>query len=759
MMRKAIQCAGRLLGVAVFALAGACAVVGHAQQQAAPLELYGVSPLHKILQDEQPGADWTSGRMALDCARNEAESWQLVVRTNRAMTDLALQVAELRGPKGATLAADLLAVRKVEWVDINAPFDPKGPSTKPLLRPDPLAPVSAARDRFSVQPDRNLVFWMTLTVPEAAPPGLYTGRVELLAGGASAGAVQVAVKVREFALPKQPILQSMIGLATENIYRAHGCKTREEKEKIIRLYFDEYIRARLSPFLYAPGTMAFNPLPDGCIEWEFVKDAGGKPTGEVRLDFTGFDREGELYLNQRHAFSAFNCAPYLWQRRGKEGKKEVCLRFADAKGTAVERRNPDGAVNSVFDQLVVKVFGRIAAHLSEKGWLDRAIYYVTDEPAEDDAPLIKEICELIRKADPRLRTALTYDPANRPRLAELVDKDGKSLISVWIPYVSQYRESVADEQRKKGADYWLYDVSDTCLISHSGELNRAMFWAVWRRNAHGYLYYLSTWWGRSVTPWDRPNFLLPGVTYQYRQGDGYFFYPPLRRYDPEKPILGGIVTTVRWELMREGAEDYDYLRMLEALTAEAEQRGLPVADRGRRALAGARDVADSMASGLVGYAIRDLKFDARQEGDGAIPGQGWTFNAQEGWLHHHGGKRADLPIRFQTTQPDGRYELVLNVYDDPSYRGRPYSRFLVDGKPYATAGSAIKGATNVPAGIVEVSKGACAFTLSAVDENCGVILYRVGLKRITQKPSADLYAARAEVADAIEAIQSALHRE
>jgi hypothetical protein len=59
---------------------------------------------------------------------------------------------------------------------------------------------------------------------------------------------------------------------------------------------------------------------------------------------------------------------------------------------------------------------------------------------------------------------------------------------------------------------------------------------------------------------------------------------------------------------------------------------------------------------------------------------------------------------------------------------------------------------------VEVSNGACAFTLSAVDENCGVILYRVGLKRITQKPSADLYAARAEVADAIEAIRSALHR-
>ena len=65
----------------------------------------------------------------------------------------------------------------------------------------------------------------------------------------------------------------------------------------------------------------------------------------------------------------------------------------------------------------------------------------------------------------------------------------------------------------------------------------------------------------------------------------------------------------------------------------------------------------------------------------------------------------------------------------------------------------------MPAGVVSVSKGTCAFTLSAVDEDCGVILYRVGLKRIAGKALADLYAARAEVADAIEAVRAALKRE
>lgn len=752
----------RFIPLLLFAAISACGLsgcalpdAGRAEPQTGPVRLFAVSPLYKIGKDEAPRPDWTPGRVALDCARNEAESFQLVARTDQPLTGLSLRIAAMSGPNGAVLPAEQAAVRKVEWVDINAPFDPNEPSKNPLLRPDPLAPVSPDRDRFDAQPGQNMVFWITITVPEAARPGPYVGRLDLVAGEARAASLRLEMNVRRFALPRRPLLRSMVGLAAGNIYKAHGCKTQDEKEKAIRLYFDEYARARLSPFLYAPGTQAFNPLPDACMKWEFVKGPDGKLTGEAKLDCAGFDREAELYFNQRQAFRAFNVAPYLWTARKQDGKKETRLRFADATGTAVERRNADGTVNPLFDQLVLSVFRQLTGHLAAKGWLDRAVYYVTDEPADDDTPMIKEICELIRQADPRLPTALTYDPANRPRLAELVDKDGKSLISIWVPYVTQYREEVAADQRRKGATYWLYDVSTTCLISHSGELNRGMFWEVWRRDAYGYLYYLSTWWGRSATPWDRPSFLLPEFTYRYRQGDGYFFYPPLRTYDPEPPILDRLVTSIRWELMREGAEDYDCLRMLENLTDDAEKRGLAVAGRGRDALAHARDVAGAVAPGLSGYAIRDLQFEARQEGAGAVPGKGWSFSAQEGWLHHPGRRRSDLPITMAVTLPDGEYELILNVYDDPAYRGRPYSRFLVNGKPYATPGAALKGPANVSVGIVTVRDGKCSFTLSSVEEDSGVILYRVAL-RSAARLQGGILEARARVADAIEAIQAAL---
>lgn len=704
------------------------------------LELYSVPPIQKLTREQAPGPEWLAGRADLDCARNECEAAQVVLRTDKPLTGLSVKLSDFRGPNGATIRADAVRTYRVEWVDVNAPFEVDKPSEKPDFQPDPLPPVKLATDRFDLAPGQNLILWLAVRVPAEARPGAYRAAVEVLDGTTRLATMPLNLRVRSFALPARPILQSMIGFASTNIYKAHGCKTPEDQERVIRLYFDEYIRARLSPFLYAPGTQAFNPLPGGGIKWTFATDAAGKPTGEVALDFTGFDREGELYLDQRKAFSAFNFAPYMWSRREKDGKSEMYLRITDGK-TAIERRNADGTVNPVFDQAFIGIFRGIAAHLAEKGWLDRAIYYVTDEPGDEDMPAIKEICELVRQADPRIRTSLTYDPANRPALAQLVDDQGKSLISVWIPYCTMYREEVAADQRKKGADYWLYDVSSTALIGHSGQINRSIMWDTWRRDASGYLYYLSTWWGRDATPWERPNFMLPGVTYRYRQGDGYFFYPPLRKGEPEQPMLDYVVPTIRWELMREGAEDYDYLRMLEAALAAKPKAA--AAGKARQALADARALADAIGCSTTSYSIRDLKFEATE---------GWTFGLEEGWLTHKGGKRSDLPIEFETELPDGQYQLVLNVYENSDYRGKPYSRFTVDGKPYATGTSSLKGATNVRAGTVQVRDGKGKFVLSPVEDNYGVILYSVGLTPYSRAATTGIYAVRARVADALEAM-------
>jgi hypothetical protein len=58
-----------------------------------------------------------------------------------------------------------------------------------------------------------------------------------------------------------------------------------------------------------------------------------------------------------------------------------------------------------------------------------------------------------------------------------------------------------------------------------------------------------------------------------------------------------------------------------------------------------------------------------------------------------------------------------------------------------------------------VRGGACKFTISSTDDGFGVIVYRVGLKRLVGETSGGLYAVRAQVADAIEALQTALSKQ
>lgn len=103
-----------------------------------------------------------------------------------------------------------------------------------------------------------------------------------------------------------------------------------------------------------------------------------------------------------------------------------------------------------------------------------------------------------------------------------------------------------------------------------------------------------------------------------------------------------------------------------------------------------------------------------------------------------------------TDLPDGRCALTLNVYDDTDYRGRAFSRFQVDGRPYATPGTGLKGPVDVACGEVEVRDGRCEFTLSSVVEGGGVIVYRARLTSTGAMGATDLYKVRRQVAEAIE---------
>lgn len=67
--------------------------------------------------------------------------------------------------------------------------------------------------------------------------------------------------------------------------------------------------------------------------------------------------------------------------------------------------------------------------------------------------------------------------------------------------------------------------------------------------------------------WQSSYGIEPGTQQPWGNGDGRFLYPPRAAADgdPEEPVLEGPVDSIRWEMLRDGIEDYEYLAILELL--------------------------------------------------------------------------------------------------------------------------------------------------------------------------------------------------
>jgi hypothetical protein len=83
-----------------------------------------------------------------------------------------------------------------------------------------------------------------------------------------------------------------------------------------------------------------------------------------------------------------------------------------------------------------------------------------------------------------------------------------------------------------------------------------------------------------VSGYDTPR----GVRNPWGNGDGRFIYPPQAAADGQQTetVLDGPVDSIRWEMLRDGVEDYEYLVILRDLLQKHKDK-LPAEERKRYA--------------------------------------------------------------------------------------------------------------------------------------------------------------------------------
>jgi hypothetical protein len=189
-----------------------------------------------------------------------------------------------------------------------------------------------------------------------------------------------------------------------------------------------------------------------------------------------------------------------------------------------------------------------------------AYYHIVNEPQTwDDYDIVGQISALTASAAPHLRQMVSEQVES-----EMYEYPGAK-IEIWMPTISNYEPVKShDRQLNHGEQVWWYylygddpPLPNPILMSHSGVEARLTPWLAWAERVDGLLHYSTTDW--SVNPWNDPN-----VTGQ-DNGDGFFFYPPRK----DGANLGScgengnrLVPSIRWENLRDGMEDYEYLWLL-----------------------------------------------------------------------------------------------------------------------------------------------------------------------------------------------------
>jgi len=251
-------------------------------------------------------------------------------------------------------------------------------------------------------------------------------------------------------------------------------------------------------------------------------------------------------------------------------------------GTFHSRREPEllgfGEDTPHYKILFNSYCSQIQEHLRQKGWLDEAFVYWFDEPAPRDYEFVMNGFRKLKEAAPDINRMLT----------EQVEPALIGGPNIWCPVSYHYEHEPAEQRRKHGEKFWWYVCTGpkapycTLFIDHPGTELRVWLWQSWQRKISGILVWQTNYWTSSAAypdsenpqnPYEDPmgwrsGYSTPkGEKRPWGNGDGRFIYPPEAAADahPSGPVLEGPVDSIRWEMLRDGIEDYEYMVILKKL--------------------------------------------------------------------------------------------------------------------------------------------------------------------------------------------------
>ena len=545
----------------------------------------------------------TGKAVVISAARNEAEAAQVVLRPAAALKGLTVRAAALAGPGGGMIPAENVEVLRVRYVFTAHPTDRTGAVDE---WPDPLPPLKAPLD---LEAGRNQPLWVRVKVPADAKPGTYAGKLRLSADGYAAD-VPLHVRVYDFALPDRMTCQTAFGFSPWNVWKYQKLDKDEDRRAVLEKYWADFAAHHIAPYDPAPFDHFKVTWPKGSQK---PKTGDAPPFAPARfvpaIDWTAWDAAMMRAVDVHH-FNTFRIA-----MQGMGG------------GTFHDRHEPqllgwpEGTPE--YQAAFTSYAKAVESHLKEKGWLDEAFVYWFDEPDPKDYAFVMNGFRKLKESAPGLRRMLT----------EQVEPGLVGGPNLWCPVSHDYNHERAEERRRAGDRFWWYVCCGPkaphagLFLDHPGVEMRVWLWQTWQRGIDGILVWETNYWTSTAAypdakspqnPYEDPMSWVSGYSQAkgtkspWGNGDGRFIYPPevAAAASPPGPVLDGPVGSQRWEMLRDGIEDYEYFVILRRLLAE---KGASLSEAERKAFAALLTVPEDVAKDMTTFTKDPAPLERRRE--------------------------------------------------------------------------------------------------------------------------------------------------
>jgi hypothetical protein len=232
-----------------------------------------------------------------------------------------------------------------------------------------------------------------------------------------------------------------------------------------------------------------------------------------------------------------------------------------------------------YQRYIRQYITQVISYAKNRGWYDQLAFLCpVDEPRNpDEYEAVRRWASIVREVDPEITFSITEQPmTENPEWGSFVGHANSWIVHGNYLARDEHVQVIAERQQAGEQVIWYiscdqeYPQPNYFIDREAADL-RMVPWITWRYDLGGILYWASTFWREVKDPWIDPVTWKRSECNAPLSGEGTLIYPGnlVEQYTGQENVFGP-VSSVRFELLREGLEELELMLMLKKSGGESE---------------------------------------------------------------------------------------------------------------------------------------------------------------------------------------------